>query len=154
MQRNIESIGFVSIIGALLLVAAFSATAAAQRDDGTPAHDFAGTWSLRQSNGFTVTLKLSQTSTGVISGTATANAKNGVSTGTVRGRAWRTNGANGWQSNFDQFQIEIQWNGPVGVYNASASWAEGILKGQTYQKDRPSARANWTAGPFARRRGN
>lgn len=144
----------MSIIGSLLLICAFSGSGAAQRDDGPPAHSFSGTWSLRQSNGFTVTLKLSQTSTGVLTGTATANAKNGVSTGSVTGRAYRTNGSSGWPSNVDNFQIEIQWNGPIGVYNATASWADGVLKGQTFQKDRPSARAGWTAGPFARRRGN
>ena len=54
----------------------------------------------------------------------------------------------------DRKLSEIAWNGPIGVYKASASWAEGILKGETYQKDKPSARANWTAGPFARRREN
>ena len=97
-------------------------------------------------------MKLNQSGRGEITGTATANARNGVSTGTVSGRAWRTNGPSGWQSNVDNFQIEVQWNGPIGVYKASASWAEGILKGETYQKDKPSARASWTAGPFARRR--
>ena len=41
----------------------------AQRDDGPPAHNFAGTWSLPQSNGFTVTMKLQQNSRGDITGT-------------------------------------------------------------------------------------
>jgi hypothetical protein len=93
MKRNIERIGFISIIGPLLLIFAFSAKAAAQKDDGPPAHNFGGTWSLRQSNGFTVTMKLQQNSRGDITGTATANARNGVSRGTVTGRAWRQNGA-------------------------------------------------------------
>jgi hypothetical protein len=135
-----------------MLTFVFSSEIAAQRDDGPPAHNFGGTWSLRQSNGFVVTMKLQQNSRGDITGTATANARNGVSRGTVTGRAWRQNGAVGWQSNGDHFQVEITWNGPIGVYKASASWADGLLKGETYQKDKPSARAGWTAGPFARRR--
>lgn len=133
-----------------MLAAASAATA--QRDDGPPAHNFGGTWSLRQSNGFTVGLKLIQNSRGSITGTATLKTRNGVSTGNVSGRAWRTNGPSGWQSHVDNFQIEIAWNGPIGVYHGTASWAEGNLKGSTFQKDRPSARATWTAGPFARRR--
>jgi hypothetical protein len=146
-----KSDGFISMLAVSLLIFVFSATAAAQRDDGPPAHNFGGTWSLRQSNGFTVTMNIRQNSLGGITGTATANAKNGVSRGTITGRAWRTNGAS-WQNNVDNFQVEIAWNGPVGVYKATASWAEGILRGETYQKDKPSARASWTAGPFARRR--
>src|SRR5437016_2134106 len=118
MKRELEHVGLISIIGSLSLIFAFSANAAAQRDDGPPAHNFGGTWSLRQSNGFTVNLKLQQNSRGDITGTATANARNGVSKGTVTGRAWRTNGAS-WQSNVDQFQVEIAWNGPVGVYKGS-----------------------------------
>lgn len=154
MYRIHSRVCFTTVLTALVLMCAFGATARAQRDDGTPAHDFSGTWSLRQSNGFTVTLKLQQNASGVLTGTATANAKNGVSTGTVTGRARRTNGTSGWPSNVDNFQIEITWNGPIGVYNASASWSDGVLKGETHQKDKPSAKANWTAGPFARRRGN
>ena len=145
---------FVPIWAVLFLPLALSSAVSAQRDDGPPAHNFAGTWSLRQSNGFVVTMNLKQNSRGDITGTATANARNGVSRGTVTGRAWRQNGSAGWQSYVDHFQVEIAWNGPIGVYKASASWADGVLKGETYQKDKPSARANWSAGPFARRRGN
>jgi len=152
MCKKINRLGFASLLisGCLL---AFSSGISAQRDDGPPAHNFGGTWSLRQSNGFVVTMKLKQNGR-EITGTATANARNGVSTGVVTGRAWQTKGTSGWQSNVDHFQVEIAWNGPVGVYQASASWAEGRLNGATYQKDKPSARANWSAGPFARRRGN
>lgn len=150
MRANL--IGVMVLIGSLALIMVFAPSAAAQQDDGPPAHSFSGTWELRQSKGFVVNLKLSQNSRGVITGTATANARIGVSTGTVTGRAWRTNGTSGWQSNVDHFRVEITWNGPVGVYHATASWAEGKLKGSTFQKDKPSARASWTAGPFARRR--
>jgi hypothetical protein len=151
MNRDLSRLWVVTLLG-LLITLGSSSKAAAQRDDGPPAHNFAGTWSLRQSNGFTVTLKLTQNSRGDIAGTATANARNGVSRGTVTGRAWRQNGSSGWPSNVDHFQIEIAWNGPIGVYRGTASWAEGNLNGETYQKDRPSARASWSAGPFARRR--
>jgi hypothetical protein len=142
------------MLGVSVFTLLLSPSAEAQRDDGPPAHSFSGTWSLRQSNGFTVTMKLQQNSRGDITGTATANARNGVSRGTVTGRAWQQKGSAGWQSYVDHFQVEIAWNGPIGVYKASASWADGLLKGETYQKDKPSARAGWTAGPFARRRGN
>jgi hypothetical protein len=151
VAKNFGPVLFGPLFGLLLLTVVFPSEIAAQRDDGPPAHSFSGKWSLRQSNGFTVTLDLKQNSRGDITGTATANARNGVSRGTVTGRAWRQNGAS-WQTNVDHFQIEIAWNGPIGVYKASASWSEGILKGETYQKDKPSARAGWTAGPFARRR--
>lgn len=151
MNKKINRIRLTGILGISVFILLLSTSARAQRDDGPPAHNFAGTWSLRQSNGFTVTMKLQQNSRGDITGTAKANARNGVLTGTVTGRAWRQNGAS-WQKNVDHFQVEIAWNGPVGVYKASASWAEGILKGETYQKGRPSARATWSAGPFARRR--
>jgi hypothetical protein len=151
MAKNFGPVWFGFLFGSLLLTVVFSSEIAAQRDDGTPAHNFGVTWSLRQSNGFTVTMNLKQNSRGEITGTATANARNGVSRGTVTGRAWRQNGAS-WQSTVDHFQVEIAWNGPTGVYKASASWSEGILRGETYQKDKPSARAGWTAGPFARRR--
>lgn len=151
MDWKLTRIRLIAILSVSVFTLLLPSSAEAQRDDGPPAHNFGGTWSLRQSNGFTVTLKLQQNSRGEITGTATANARNGVSTGTVTGRAWRTNGAS-WQSNVDHFQVEIAWNGPVGVYQASASWAEGILRGETYQKDKPSARARWNAGPFARRR--
>lgn len=151
MAKNFGPVLFGSVFGLLLLTVVFSSEIAAQRDDGPPVHRFDGTWSLRQSNGFTVTMNLKQTSHGDITGTATANARNGVSRGTVTGRAWRQNGAS-WQSNVDHFQVEIAWNGPIGVYKATALWSEGILRGETYQKDKPSARASWTAGSFARRR--
>ena len=151
MHKKTNRISLTAMLGVSVFILLLSSSAKAQRDDGLPAHNFGGTWSLRQSNGFTVTMKLQQNSRGDITGTATANARNGVSTGTVTGRAWRQNGAS-WQSNVDHFQVEIAWNGPVGVYKASASWAEGILRGETYQKDKPSARASWSAGPFARRR--
>ena len=151
LAKNFGPVFFGSVFGLLLLTVVFSSEIAAQRDDGPPAHNFGVTWSLRQSNGFTVTMNLKQNSRGDITGTATANARNGVSKGTVTGRAWRQNGAS-WQSNVDHFQVEIAWNGPIGVYKASASWSEGILRGETYQKDKPSAKAGWTAGPFARRR--
>jgi hypothetical protein len=151
MYRKIRKQRCIWLAG-LVLCFAFSMDVAAQRDDGTPAHNFGGTWSLRQSNGFVVTLVLTQNGRD-ISGTASYNAgRNGIARGTVSGKAWRTNGSGGWPSNVDNFQIEIAWNGAVGVYRGTASWAEGILNGQTYQKDKPSARANWTAGPFARKR--
>ena len=151
MHKKTNRIRLTAMLGVSVFILLLSSSAEAQRDDGPPAHNFGGTWSLRQSNGFTVTMKLQQNNRGDITGTATANARNGVSTGTVTGRAWRQNGAS-WQSTVDHFQVEIAWNGPVGVYKASASWAEGILRGETYQKDKPSARASWSAGPFARRR--
>lgn len=144
---------FTSLVAVLVVTFGYSQSTFAQRDDGPPAHNFSGTWSLRQSNGFTVTMNLKQNGR-EITGTATANARGGVSRGIVTGRAWQQKGSSGWTSNVDHFQVEIAWNGPIGVYKASASWAEGHLKGETYQKDRPSARATWTAGPFARRRGN
>jgi hypothetical protein len=129
-----QSIRILSIgNGALTILSLVSGNVSAQRDDGPPAHNFGGMWSLRQSNGFVVNMKLTQNSRGEITGTATANARNGVSTGTVTGRAWRTNGPS-WQNNVDHFQVEIGWNGPVGVYHASASWSEGLLRGQTHQK--------------------
>lgn len=158
MHRKISRIRLAAMLGVsvftlLMLTLVFSSEIAAQRDDGPPAHNFGGTWSLRQSNGFVVTMVLKQNGRD-ITGTATANARNGVSRGTVTGRAWQQKGSAGWQSNVDHFQVEIAWNGPIGVYKASASWADGVLKGETHQKDKPSARAIWTAGPFARRRGN
>ena len=137
---------------AILLISTFTRNVSAQRDDGPPAHSFSGTWSLRQSNGYVVTMVLRQDGR-EITGTASYKAgRSGIARGTVTGRAYRTNGANGWRSNFDQFQVEITWNGAIGVYNGSASWAEDILNGQTYQKDEPSAKAGWSAGPFARKR--
>ncbi len=143
----------ISFVAAALIAMACSSASFAQRDDGLPGHNFGGTWSMRQSNGYVVTLVLKQNGRD-ITGTASYNAgRSGIARGVVTGRAWRTNGAN-WQSTVDNFQIEIQWNGPIGVYRATASCAEGNLKGETYQKDRPSARASWDAGPFARRRGN
>lgn len=153
MAKNSGSVLFRFFFGLLLLTVALSSEIAAQRDDGPPVHNFAGTWSLRQSNGFTVTMDLKQNSRGDITGAATFNARNGVSRGTVSGRAWRQNGSS-WQNNVDHFQVEIAWNGPIGVYKGSVSWSEGILRGETWQKDRPSARASFTAGSFARRRSN
>ena len=153
MNRSISHNRLTMMLGVSLFILILSSPAQAQRDDGPPAHNFSGTWSLRQSNGFTVTMNLKQNGR-EITGTATANARGGVSKGIVTGRAWQQKGSAGWQSYVDHFQVEIAWNGPIGVYKASASWADGHLKGETYQKDRPSARASWTAGPFARRRGN
>ncbi len=67
-----QSIRFLSIgIGALTILSFVSGNVSAQRDDGPPAHNFGGTWSLRQSNGFTVNMKLTQNSRGEITGTAT-----------------------------------------------------------------------------------
>ena len=152
MVRNLLRVWFVSVFSLLMLTLVFSSEIAAQRDDGPPAFSYSGTWSLQQSNGFVVTMVLTQNGR-EIRGTASYNAgRNGIARGTVTGRAWRTNGSSGWQSNVDQFQVEIAWNGAVGVYKASASWVESYLNGQTYQKDKPSARAGWSAGPFARRR--
>ncbi len=93
MHQNLNNIRNISLLGALILTFAFAIDTSAQRDDDPPAHNFRGTWSLRQSNGFTVTMKLVQNSRGDITGTATANTRNGVSRGTVTGRAWRQNGA-------------------------------------------------------------
>ena len=141
-----------SLLSVLMVALIFAATAIAQRDDGPPVHNFGGTWSLRQSNGYVVTMVIKQNGR-EITGTASYNAgRSGIARGVVTGRAWQQKGANGWQSNVDHFQIEIAWNGPIGVYKGSASWAEGYLRGETYQKDKPSARASWSAGPFARRR--
>ncbi|MBV9215978.1 MAG: hypothetical protein JO053_07355 [Acidobacteria bacterium] len=152
MKRNIGRMALISMVTSLLLIFAFSLCAFAQRDDGPPAHNFSGTWDLRQSNGFVVTMVLTQNGR-EITGTASYNAgRNGIARGSVSGRAWRTNGGGGWQTNVDNFQVEIAWNGAVGVYRATASWADGVLHGETYQKNNPGARASWTAGPFARRR--
>ena len=129
---------FVAILG-------FTFVVLAQRDDGPPAFSYSGTWSLRQSNGFVVTMVLTQNGR-EITGTASYNAgRNGIARGVVNGKAWQQKGASGWTSNVDHFQVEIAWNGAVGVYKASASWVEGYLNGETYQKDKPSARASWTS---------
>lgn len=152
MRRNMTRSFFTASLAALLLTFAFSATICAQRDDGLPAHNFGGTWSLRQSNGYVVTMVLTQNGRD-ISGTSSYNSgKKGIVRCTVSGKAWHQKGANGWQSYVDHFQVEIVCNGAVAVYKASASWAEGVLNGETYPKDKPSSRANWSAGPFARRR--
>lgn len=151
MKKNIGRNVFILVVGSLMLMFPFSAKVTAQRDDGPPGHNFAGTWSMRQSNGYVVTVVLKQNGRD-ITGTASYNAgRSGIARGVVSGKVWRTNGVT-WQSTVDNFQIEIQWNGPVGVYKGTVSWAEGLLNGETYQKDRPSARASWSAGPFARRR--
>lgn len=142
----------ISIAGSLLAFLALSAQVSAQRDDGPPTHNFAGTWSLRQSNGYVVTMVLTQNGRD-ISGTSSYNSgKKGIVRCTVSGKAWHQKGSNGWPSYLDHFQVEAFCNGAVAVYNASASWAEGILNGKTYPKDKPSGSATWTAGPFARRR--
>lgn len=137
-----------------LMTIVFSIDVSAQRNDGKPVHNFGGTWSLTQSNGIIVTLNLKHDGFGDIQGRATAYTRGGNLTGKVTGRSFRTNGASGWQSNVDNFQIEIAWGDHVGVYTGSASWADGVLKGQTYHKDKPSSkRVGWTAErPFARKR--
>lgn len=150
MKKKSDHRRITFVFGTLLLTLMFSSAAMAQKE-GTPGISYQGTWLLRQSNGFVVTMKLDVTSRGVIRGTATAKARNGVSTGTVTGRAWRIYGYSA-QQNVDHFLVEIAWNGPVGVYQANATFDEGILRGQTYQKDKPSSKASWTAGPFARLR--
>ena len=93
MHKKINRMRLTAMIGVSVFILLLSSSAQAQRDDGPPAHSFSGTWSLRQSNGFTVTMNLKQNSRGEITGTATANARNGVSKGNVTGRAWRQNGA-------------------------------------------------------------
>ncbi|MEQ1923205.1 MAG: hypothetical protein ABL952_11925 [Pyrinomonadaceae bacterium] len=147
-HRFLTFFGFSTI----LLMLIFSANIAAQQDDGPPAHNFAGTWSLRQSNGYVVTMVLTQNGRD-IAGTSSYNSgKKGIVRCTVSGKAWHQKGANGWPSYLDHFQVEVVCNGSVAAYNASASWAEGILNGTTYPKGKPSASATWSAGPFARRR--
>jgi hypothetical protein len=151
MQRRV-SIGNFVLALSILTFACFT-NAAAQRDDGPPVHNFAGTWSLRQSNGYVVTMVLTQRARD-LSGTSSYNSgKKGIVRCTVTGKAWQQKGSSGWQSNFDHFQVDVTCNGSVAVYKASASWAEGNLNGETYPKNKPSAKATWTAGPFARRRG-
>jgi len=145
---------FLAVFGfsTILLILIFSANIVAQRDDGPPAHNFAGTWSLRQSNGYVVTMVLTQNGRD-IAGTSSYNSgKKGTVRCTVSGKAWQQKGSGGWQTYLDHFQVEIVCNGSVAVYNAAASWAEGILNGKTYPKNKPSASATWSAGPFARRR--
>ncbi len=136
----------------ILMMVAFAISSFAQRNDGKPVHNFGGKWSLQQSNGIIVELDLKHDGFGNIQGRAIAYTRGGNLTGKVTGRSFRTNGASGWQSNVDQFRVEIDWNGHIGVYNASASWADGILKGITHHKGKPSSNVTWTAGPFARKR--
>ena len=151
MQRDTRSL-LIGSLAILLLAFTFSDNVSAQRDDGPPAHNFAGTWSLRQSNGYVVTMVLTQNGRD-ISGTSSYNSgKKGIVRCTVSGKAWQQKGSGGWQTYLDHFQVEVVCNGAVAVYNAAASWAEGILNGKTYPKDKPSASATWSAGPFARRR--
>lgn len=151
MKRDTRSL-FFGTFTVMLLPFVLLTAVSAQRDDGPPAHNFAGTWSLRQSNGYVVTMVLTQNGRD-ISGTSSYNSgKKGIVRCTVGGKVWQTKGSGGWQTNLDQFQVEVVCNGAVAVYNAAASWAEGILNGKTYPKDKPSASATWSAGPFARRR--
>ena len=86
MSKNLNRVRFVSVFVALLLTLLFSYDITAQRDDGAPTHNFSGTWALRQSNGFIVTMVLKQNGR-EITGTATANARGGVSRGSVTERA-------------------------------------------------------------------
>ncbi len=151
MKRNTRSL-FIGTFTVLLLTFVLLTTVSAQRDDGPPAHNFAGTWSLRQSNGYVVTMVLSQNGRD-ISGTSSYNSgKRGIVRCTVSGKAWQQKGSGGWQTNVDHFQVEVTCNGSIAIYKAAASWAEGVLNGETFPKNNPSGKASWSAGPFARRR--
>lgn len=140
------------ILCVFVLISGLFAAASAQRDDGPPAHNFGGTWPLRQSNGYIVTMVLTQNGRDIAGSSSYNSGRRGIVRCSISGKAWQQKGTTGWQSNFDHFQIEAVCNGAVAVYKASASWADGVLRGETYPKDRPSSRATWTAGPFARRR--
>jgi hypothetical protein len=126
--KNFGPVLFGFVFGLLLLTVVFSSEIAAQRDDGPPAHNFGGTWSLRQSNGFTVTMNLKQNSRGDITGTATANARNGVSKGTVTGRAWRQNGA------FKKTNLPRGPAGPPGLSRAAGE--TGVPRTSIDQEDK------------------
>lgn len=143
---------FTHLAAILFVTVACSMTGYAQQNNGKPVHNFGGKWSLQQSNGIIVELDLKHDGFGDIQGRAIAYTRGGNLYGKVKGRSFRTNGPSGWQSNVDQFQIEIDWNGHIGIYNASCGWADGNLRGITHHKGKPSSKVTWTAGPFARKR--
>ncbi len=140
---------FLSLSGFLLFASVL--TVHAQRDDGPPARNFAGTWILYQENNFTVTVNVTQKGRD-ITGTASYNAgRRGIARGTVTGKAFFERNRNGI-GDVDHFEIEIAWHDGVGIYQATTPFGKSYLKGQTWPKGNPNGKVGWyTTQGFGRR---
>ena len=160
MSRTIAVPGIPRAIFVLLINGAFGfALPFASVQAQCTQWDVSGKWGIQQSNGYTTTVVLQQSGR-TVTGTASyiGKTKGPVSgivekvnpvTGKVIGdiepkSSVKHQGAVSGNVDGDNFHLEISWEGGGGMYNGKIG-GDGRIQGTTYDRNRPSSKANWSS---------
>ena len=119
----------------------------ASADAACTSWDVTGRWTLHQTNGFSITLDLVHKA-GAVTGTAThvVSTRDCVKTATCQKRTVSADGS----VEGNAFVLTAYWSaGSIGVYEGQIG-AQGRIEGTTFDKRRPSSRAQWHSDRLAR----